>query len=52
MLSYAAGRVDRYRCTVEVTARPENALSIQKPRENMEGYSEHVTITKGGFPMV
>lgn len=52
MLSHAAGRVDCYRRTGEVTAWLENDLSTQKMRKNMEDNSGDVTITKGGFPMV
>lgn len=52
MLSHAAGRVACYRRTGAVTAWPENDLSTQKMRKNMEDNSGDVTITKGGFPMV
>ena len=52
MLSHAAGRVDRYRRTGEVTAWLENDLSTQKTRKNMEVNLGDVTITAGGFPVI
>lgn len=52
MLSHAAGRVDRYRRTGEVTAWLKNDLSTQKTRKNMEANLGDVTITAGGFPVI
>lgn len=45
-------KANRYRRTGEVTARPENELSTQKMRKNMEAHSGDVTITRGGVPMI
>lgn len=53
MLLHAAGRVDCYRRTGEVTAWLENDLSTQKMRKNMEEQIQGMSqLQKGGFPMV